>query len=503
MKMNIRLRMTLWYGVVLAAVLAIFGVSVYVMMWHQLRTRLDSGLRQVLAEVMEEAEEAKDETRLRERMQRRFAHREGYEFQVSSIDGNVIFRSDRLKSQSIPVPPVPSSFKRLDFESVPLGSRSMVIGPLGHVRVASELIPGPTSTVVVQAAAPLASDDHELSELLLVLCLAGPLALGCALGGGYLLARKALAPVDRMAATANEITAMRLDKRVSVPNPDDELGRLARTLNDMIARLQRSFDEIRRFTADAAHELRTPLAVLRVEAEVALRAPRDAEQYREVIVTMLEEVERLTRLAEQLLFLCREDAGLVPHLRRPLHLDEVVQDVADHMRVIAAGKGVSLLSEQFAPCEMVGDQDQLRRLLFNLMDNAIKFTPEGGAVSVRGERHDDRFRVVVADTGIGIPAEHLPHVFERFYRVDPARGQEIDGTGLGLSISRSIAEAHGAELTIESTVGVGTQVFLTVPYGIPTDEQSRKSTQATSTRHRGPTGPDERKDAERMNQCPR
>lgn len=470
MRMNIRLRMTFWYGTVLAAVLATFGVSVYLMMRHQLRARTDAGLAQALVEIMEEVEEARNEARLKERLQRRFVARESYDFQVINVDGRVVFRSDRLSAETLPVPPIPSSLKRLDFETVPLGSRTVESPFLGRVRVASELVPGPESTVVVQAAASLASDDHELSELLLVLLLAGPLALAFALGGGYLLARKALAPVDRMARTADEITAARLDRRLTVANPDDELGRLARTLNDMIGRLESSFEEIRRFTADAAHELRTPLTVLRTEAEVALRHPREPEQYRQVIETMLEEVERLTRLSEQLLFLCREDAGLAPRIQNPVRLDRVVNDACDHMRVVAEARGVALRLAPLEPWTVVGDGDQLRRLLFNLLDNAIKFTPAGGTVSVWGGRVDERYRIVVSDTGIGIAAEHIPNIFKRFYRADPARGQEASGTGLGLAISRSIADAFGAELRVESTPGEGTEVSLIVagtapPYG--------------------------------------
>jgi len=472
--MTIRIRMTLWYGLVLGAVIVVFGASVYLLMAHQLRARLDAELSQELTGLMEEVEEAKNHTRLQERLRRRFSAHELYDYQVTSPDGMIIFKSERLKAESLPSPPVPSSFTRLDFESVPLGCEDLTLGHLGRVRVSSELVPGPDSTVVIQAVTSLASDDHELSELLLILFLAGPLSLGAALGGGYLLAKKALAPVESMARAAGEITAKHLGIRLEVLTPADELGQLAITLNDMIARLERSFEEIRRFTADAAHELRTPLAVLRSEAEVALRTPRDPEEYRRIIETMLEEVLRLSRLAEQLLSLCREDAGLVTRVRGPVQLGEVFRNVGDHMRAVAEERGLSLDGASIAPCEVLGDEEQLRRLLFNLVDNAIKFTPKG-SVSLRGELRENQVRLIISDTGIGIPAEHLPHVFERFYRVDPARGQEVEGTGLGLAIGRSIAEAHGGELQIESTLGVGTNVSLTLPSLDRADETGRAS----------------------------
>ena len=461
--MSIRLRLTLWYGLVLAIVLAVFGGAVYFAMRHELLARTDVALGGELDEISEDVQAAKDWTRLSEQLKRRFARHEMYEFQVSRVSGEPFFQSDRLKPQRFAVPRVPSSLKHLDFESVPLGTESVSLDSLGHLRLMSGLVSGPDGPVVVQSATSLASIDLELAELLTVLLISGPLALVCALGGGYMLARKALAPVDRMVHTADQITATQLDRRIDVTNTDDELGRLARTLNGMIARLERSFDEVRRFTADAAHELRTPLAVLRNEAEVALRKPREPEQYRRVLEDQLEELERLSRLAERLLFLCREDAGLVPMSRELVRLDEVVEDIADHMRVVAEEKGVTLETDGIGPSHINGDEDQLRRLLFNLLDNAIKFTPAKGTVTVESACVDARVRIVVTDSGIGIPPEHLPQVFKRFYRVDPARGREVGGAGLGLAIARSIAEAHGGSIEIESTVGKGTRAILTLP----------------------------------------
>ena len=461
--LSIRWRLTLWYGLVLATVIAVFGGAVFVTMRHELLTRTDVALAAELDEIAEDIQAAKDWPKLSEQLRRRFARHEVYEFQVGRAEGGLLFRSDNLGTRRFPVPAIPSSFKHLDFESVALGTRNITLDSLGHLRLMSRLVPGPDGPVVVQAATSLASIDQELAELSAVLLLAGPLALACALGGGYVLARKALAPVARMAQTADQITAARLDRRIDVRNSDDELGRLARTLNGMIARLERSFEEIRRFTADAAHELRTPIAVLRNEAEVTLRMPREPEQYRAVLEDQLEELLRLSRLADRLLFLCRGDAGLLAIAREPVALRDVVEDVVEHMRVVAEEKGVTLDSEGGAPCLVQGDEDQLRRLLFNLVDNAIKFTPPRGTVRIETTNGQAEAQILVTDSGIGIPPEHVPHVFQRFYRVDPARGPDMTGTGLGLAIARSIAEAHGGAIAIESTVGVGTRVILTLP----------------------------------------
>jgi heavy metal sensor kinase len=456
-RLSIRWRLTLWYGAVLAAVLTVFGASVYLMMRHVLLARTGSGMNMEATEVAEEVARARDRSTLGTWLERRFARHPGYDMQVSTPEGEAIFRSERVRGTGLPRPSPPPADGQPTFESF--------AGRTGHDRLLSRVVPGPEGPLFLQVAAPLAADDHELGELLTVMLLAGPLALALALGGGYLLAYRALAPVDRMAADADQITATRLDRRLVIPNPDDELGRLGATLNGMIGRLERSFEEIRRFTADAAHELRTPLTVMRNVAEVALRSPRQPEQYCRVIGDMLEEVERLTRLADQLLLLCREDAGLMPLSATMMRLDDLVRDAVEHMGVVAEAKGLTLECSRVAACPLRGDADRLRRLFFNLLDNAIKFTPAGGMVSVTLERLDCEARLVVEDAGIGIPPEHLPHVFERFYRVDPARDGEVGGTGLGLAIARSIAEAHGGSIELESAVGVGTRAILTLPAG--------------------------------------
>jgi signal transduction histidine kinase len=312
-RLSVRWHLTLWYGAALTSILAVFGASVYLMMRHSLLARTGSGMLMESTEVAEEVARSRDRTTLGTWLERWFARHPGYDIQVSTPGGQVLFRSERIKREALPRPSDPPATGRPTFESFE--------GRAGHTRLLSRVVPGPDGPLVLQVAAPLAADDHELGELLTVMLLAGPLALASALGGGYLLARRALAPVDRMAA---EITANRLDRRLDVPNPGDELGRVGSTLNGMIARLERSFEETRRFTADAAHELRTPLAVLRNVAEVALRSEREPEHYRRVLGDVLEEVERLTRLAEQLLFLCREDAGLVPLVMSEMRLDDLV-----------------------------------------------------------------------------------------------------------------------------------------------------------------------------------
>jgi heavy metal sensor kinase len=452
-QLTIRWRLTIWYGAVLAAVLTCSDVAIYFLLRHYLLVLTDAALREELSEVVDEIGRARTIERLPVELGIRFPFQEGYHVQVSQPDGASVFRSDVVNASGLPL--VRDS--RSDSNYV-----SITVQPIGHLRIGGRVAPGPAGPLIVTVAVSLAPTDRALRELLAVLLTTGPLALAGALGGGYLLARKALAPVDQMVKATDEITATRLDRRLDTANTDDELGRLATTLNHMIGRLERSFDEVRRFTADAAHELRTPLSMMRTTAEVALRAPRSPEEDARVIEDLLEEIERLSRLVAQLLFLCREDGGLEMGRRQQVRLDEVVQQVSDHMEVIAHEKGVNLEVEHFRRCVVQGDHDRLRQLLFNLLDNAIKYTPPGGSVTVKDESADGRSQIVVSDTGIGIPAEHLPHVFDRFYRVDPGRSAE-GGTGLGLSICRSIADAHQGQLLIESRAGQGTVVTLTLP----------------------------------------
>ena len=451
--LSIRWRLTLWYGAVLFAVLFFSDVAIYFLLRHYLLVLTDAALKEELTELANEVGRARVIRELPGELSIRFASHEGYEFQVRTEDGKSVFRSDGLGTAGFP--PRTATGKAPSFET-------LTPEMMGHARLGSRVAPGPDGPLLVQAAVSLAPNDRALRELLAVLLTTGPLALAGALGGGYLLARKALAPVGQMAATAAEITASQLDRRLAATNPDDELGQLARTLNDMIGRLERSFFEVRRFTADAAHELRTPLSMMRTAAEVALRSPRSPEQDGRLLEDLLEEFERLARLVSQLLFLCREDVGLPTGPREAVRLDEVIREVAGHMQVMAEEKAVSLEVLSSGTRVVQGDRDRLRQLLFNLLDNAIKYTPPGGRVSVRDLSSNGTAEIVVSDTGIGIPAKHLPHVFERFYRVDPARGTE-GGTGLGLSICRSITEAHQGRLLVESEFGRGTSVTLSLP----------------------------------------
>ncbi|MBI1914445.1 MAG: HAMP domain-containing protein [Planctomycetes bacterium] len=274
---------------------------------------------------------------------------------------------------------------------------------------------------------------------------------------------RVLVPMEQLRRATEEVTADRLDRRLPVANPGDELGRMARTINEMIGRLEKSFAEVRRFTADASHELRTPLTAIRTEAEVALGRPSLPPEQQHLLGSILEECERLTRLTDQLLALSREDAGVVPVSREELDLASLVEGVVETMRPLAEAKGLRLRTAVSGGVRVRADGARLRQVFYNLLDNAIKYTPEGGDIEARVEGREGEAVATIRDTGVGIPAEHLPRVFDRFYRVDRARSREQGGTGLGLSITRSIVHAHGGRVELDSAPGRGTTCTVTLP----------------------------------------
>lgn len=455
-RLPIRWRLTLWYGIVLSAILVMFSGTVYLLMRRHLLALTDAGLAEEAVELADELGRIARASEIPRVLRVRFSQHEGYEHLVTDASGNVLFQSDEAELGPWPIEASPRGSRKLAY-------KSLTLHRMGHARMVSQTVDGPYGLVATHTVVSLAPNDRALRELVTILLSIGPVALGGTLGGGYWLARKGLAPVDRMVATAAEITSSRLDRRLEAGDAHDELGRLAGTFNDMIERLQHSFEEVRRFTADAAHELRTPLSMMRTEAEVALRAPRSASRDALVFESLLEETDRLGRVVTQMLFLCREDAGIATGDQRPVVIDDLIREVADHMRVAADEKGLTLEADARVEGRVLGDPDRLRQVLFNLLDNAIKYTPSGGQVVIRGESSNGSVTIVVEDDGVGVAPEHLSHLFERFYRVDSSRGDETEGSGLGLSICRAIAEAHGGRIRIESEPGRGAKAELTLP----------------------------------------
>jgi heavy metal sensor kinase len=316
----------------------------------------------------------------------------------------------------------------------------------------------------IAAAVVEGARREALWTLIAILAAGVPLAAGLAVGGGYFLAGRALAPVGAMADKARQITADSLGERLPVRNPQDEFGRLATIFNETLSRLHDSFDRLRRFTADASHELRTPLTAMRSVGEVALQAEHEPARYREVIGSMLEEVARLTHLVDSLLVLTRADSGATRPAYEVVELSALTGSVADHLRVLAEEKQQSLSVDAGARVEARCDPAILRLGLMNLLHNAIKFTPNGGAIHVRAKAGESgKSLIEVQDNGPGIAPAHRERIFERFYRADAGRSGDSAGVGLGLAIARWAVAVNGGRIELESEVSKGSLFRITLP----------------------------------------
>jgi heavy metal sensor kinase len=309
--------------------------------------------------------------------------------------------------------------------------------------------------VTVLVGRSVHEEMERLNEFLSMTILAGGAILVVALLGGAFLAGRVLSPIERITRTASSISASNLSERIDVRHTESELGRLAKTLNDLFERLQAAFERQTRFTADASHELRTPLSIILSHAELALRKERSAAEYRESIETCLTAAQRMKAVIEGLLTLARSDAGTLNLQKERVDLQRVVEETAGLLRSMADENKVSL-SVRTEAVEVTGDRDRLREVVTNLVSNAIRYNKEGGRVDVTLRAADGQAVLSVADTGIGIPEKDRPHIFERFYRVDKARSRELGGSGLGLSITKWIVEAHRGSIGFESREGQGT-----------------------------------------------
>ena len=455
-RLNIRWRLTLWNTVSLAVLLLVVGLLVYGLLRHAMLEQIDRVLLEQFHELDHDLQSVDDpEARIRHWIEEFHEHVGA----LCVVDDSDVFvaRTVQMAEQSVPDRPTgATNTSRFDSRRLPL---------IGRQRMLIRTLDANGRRFDVLLMLPMDEVHEELRELAAVLFTILPLSLLLAGGIGYMLARRALAPAERIRRDTDEITAERLDQRLQVPNPGDELGRLAQTINAMIARLERSFAEVRRFTADASHELRTPVSIIRTEAEVAMHQPPDAEEYQALAGSILEECEHLTKLTDQLLTLSREDAGLVTLDSMSLDLSQLATTATEMMRPLAEAKRQTITITGLMKATVSGDADRLRVMLYNLIDNAIKYTPSGGRIDVVVSAQPGMFAVAVHDTGIGIDAHHLPRVFDRFYRIDKARSREAGGTGLGLSIVRSIVAAHGGRVDITSTPGEGTTITVLLPCG--------------------------------------
>ena len=374
------------------------------------------------------------------------------------MNGDLMYRSPRLDGHALGGAPEPGEGRE------GYSQRSTRLPNGERVRVASRVHYIGSRPVLIRLARSEQPLWYEFAQLVTVLLLGIPAALGIAGVLGYGLARRTLVPLASMARRAEQITAERLSERLPVENPDDELGHVARVFNSTLARLEQSFEQLRRFTSDASHELRTPLTAIRSVGEVGLQKGGSAEYYRDIIGSMLEETNRLTRLVDSLLTISRADAGTIRLTPSNIPFLELARESATLLEVLAEEKGQKLSVEGDESVVVYGDRLILRQALVNLIDNAVKYSPAGGRIQVRVTRNGKHDAIVeVTDSGPGIDAEHRDKIFQRFYRVDKARSREDGGAGLGLSIVKWAVEAHQGQIELESERDTGATFRIRLP----------------------------------------
>jgi heavy metal sensor kinase len=458
--MPVRARLTAWYVLLLAVILATLGLFLPLRLRADLVAEVDEGLDAQAAGIL-----AGDDG-LDVLADQRVAGLPPGETaaQLVSATGQVRALAGSGAPQASLL--TPAMLRRvLAGHQVRAEVRTGVGGP--RYRVLALRRSGRQAPTALVVAAPLADVDRSVERLRLLLLVAGPIALALAGGGGWLLTRAALRPVDKMTEQAGAIGADRLADRVSVPDAADELTRLARTLNGMLERIEQGVVAQRRFVADASHELRTPLAVMRAELEVALRHRGRAADAAEVLDSAAEEVARMSKIVDDLLTLAHHDENRLELLLEPVDLGEVAAGVAAQLRPLAERAGVQLGVDAPAVAAVLADQTRLTQVVTNLVDNAVKYTGPGGSVRIRVWEEADGAGLAVSDTGPGIAPEHLARVFDRFYRLDAARTRADGGSGLGLAICRELVEAHGGRIWAESAPGVGSTFTLALPLQPP------------------------------------
>jgi heavy metal sensor kinase len=449
---TIRARLTAWYSLLLLLTLVLLGSGVYVTMARALEGEALDAVRTLAEQAVRLAGSAAGEgdhqgagIDLEDPSLARTLVAGGMFLEVYDARGRLMSQAPVLRGTTLAAPQGPAGSEAVATRHLP---------GIGPVLVYSRAVTsGDRLIATVVAGRSLAAMHLALSNLRAVLTAGSLLGVAAALLGGWLLADASLRPVDRLTRAARSISAGALDRRLRLQGPNDELHRLADAFDEMLDRLQQAFERERQFTADAAHELRTPLTVLQGELEVALRRPRSEEEYRRVLHILEEAVDRLSRLVADLLTLARAEAGVEVLRRRPMALEPLLHRVAASIQTQADAQRVVLAVRVPEGLSVNADEDRLFQALANLLDNAVRHTRSGGDIELGADAANDGVRIWVADTGEGIPSDHLPHIFQRFYRADAHRSRNEGGSGLGLAITKWIVEAHGGQIAVHSQPG--------------------------------------------------
>jgi len=454
---SLRWRLTGWYVLLLAGVLLLFSAGTYLAVRQLLRNSLDDVLDHQ-AELIVQAVTIERGEPMLPREARLTERRSNDSFmRLYRGDGSLVF-ADAREGQKLP-----ELSDALDEALHGENEHSQTRIGASAFRVATYPVIRDGQVVgALQIGLSMGDVEETLWTLLKVLLVLAPALLILASGGGLFLANRALGPIDQITRTAQRISAENLGGRIGLRGPNDEVGRLAWTFDAMLARLEAAFERQRRFTADASHELRTPLTAILGQIDVALERPREAEGYRKTLTTIREQAQRLARLVGDLLFLARADAQSAPPVVEAIDISALLRAVAAQVEPLAAARE-QRIELTAAPLQVKGNEDDLIRLFLNLLDNAIRYTPQGGRIALSCTNGGGEVIIRISDSGPGIAPEHLPRLFDRFYRVDRGRSRAHGGSGLGLTIAQSIAQAHGGRIAAESVVGQGSTFIVTLP----------------------------------------
>ncbi len=467
MRFSIRTRLTFWYVTLLTVSLMSFGAAFSYSLFKIFMYRVDGQISSVANMMVHTVIRPSGQLFLPEDfdiiLERFFGIRTaGNYIQVLDQKGNIVAKSSNLENFNLPI-------SRGTYMSALNGQTTFeVVRILGRypVRVVTKpiIVRQKGHVAIVQVGYSLEGMDEIFHSLAYIFSLGIAAAVIIASAVGWFLARKALEPVAEITNTARRIGAENLNERINVSVPD-EIGRLASTINEMIGRLEKSFKLIKQFTADASHELKTPLTILKGEMEIALRS-RDNEYMKEVISSSLEEIDRMSYIVRNLLDLAKMDVekGSVP--KEIVELDRVLAERVELLKRLALDRGVRLDIIKNMPASVIGDQVRLSQLLFNLIDNSLKYTPRGGSVELYLDTEGDMAVFKTKDSGIGISKDDLPYIFDRFYRVDKARSREVGGAGLGLSICKEIVESHRGTIEVKSDRGRGSIFTVKLPLAV-------------------------------------
>ena len=453
---SLAFRLAVWYALLLSATFTLVGAGMFYGLEQYLRSSLADSLRRrstQIEQILRDASADTDDAAIGEAIEIRVAPEFNNRFvRVTRAPASLPYRSGAPADHSFDPALVPAF-------SGPWPSRSVAhrteTAHHESLMVSASAVDTVSGRYLIELGASLAPVEAVQTHLVSLLGMLLPALVACAAGGGYLLVGRALRPVDQIARSAEQMIVQDLDARLPVVPSGDALERLSISLNHMLARLRDSMQTSRRFLADASHELRTPLTIIKGELQEVVNNAAIERELRDRIGSVLEEVARLEHLVSGLLVLSRLDVGEAQREWVDVDLAELAAGTAEQMRLMAEDRGIQLHSSTMSPTVVRGDRARLKQVIVNLLDNAIRFTPRGGSVTLGTSTGDNYQTLEMRDTGIGIPASALPHIFDRFYRVDEARSREDGGAGLGLSIVRSICTAHRVEIEVDSEPGRG------------------------------------------------